>query len=294
MDTSSEPGEVTVGAVQLETQDNLAENLERAEQAIASAARRGATLVLLPENFAFMGAEEARREIAEALPAVEVREGGDAQPSRPSGEGPILQMLRRAAKNHAIWVIGGGLPERSSEPARPFNTSVVVGPTGAVEAIYRKIHLFDVDVGDGTVYRESSATTPGDRAVVTRAAGLGVGLSVCYDLRFPELYRALADRGADLATVPAAFTLMTGKDHWHVLLRARAIESQMFVVAAAQYGLHPRGRRTYGKSCIIDPWGDVIAQCSDGPGVVVAPIARARLTSVRKSLPSLAHRRPIG
>ncbi len=200
-------------------------------------------------------------------------------------------MLRANAKKLGLFIIGGGMPERSGDAARPYNASVVVSPEGEVTAVYRKVHLFDVEVGDGQTYRESQATMPGEKPLVTNAAGLAVGLSVCYDLRFPELYRALASAGADVLTVPAAFTLMTGKDHWHVLLRARAIESQAYVVAAAQWGSHPRGRRTYGKSCIVDPWGDVIAQASEGEGVIVAPIDPSRIASVRRDLPALRHRR---
>ncbi len=281
--SESAPREWIVGAVQLESDDRLIENLARAEELARLAATRGASLILLPENFAFMGREEDKQAVAE-----------DLSPAGQKEPGPISGMLSRVAKETKSFVIGGGLPERSSDPHRPFNTSAAFGPDGNLVAIYRKIHLFDVDVGDGTVYRESSSTSAGDRAIVFQGSGgLKVGMSVCYDVRFPELYRALADGGAQLATVPAAFTLMTGKDHWHVLLRARAIESQLFVVAAAQCGSHPRGRRTYGKSVVIDPWGDVIAQCSDGPGVITAHIESTRLDKVRASLPSLRHRRPF-
>lgn len=271
--------EVTVAAVQLESQDALEENLARASELATIAARRGATIILLPENFAFMGAEDAKRAIAEDVTAVD--EGSD---------GPIVRSLRALSRSTDAHVIAGGMPERSADPARPFNTSVVVAPSGEVTARYRKIHLFDVQVGDGQTYLESASTAGGAEPVVARAGDVGIGLSVCYDLRFPELYRALVDRGAELLTVPAAFTLATGKDHWTVLLRARAIESQCWLLAAAQVGLHPKGRRTYGKSCIIDPWGDVVAQASDGPGVVVATIDGARLERIRASLPSLRHR----
>jgi predicted amidohydrolase len=160
-----------------------------------------------------------------------------------------------------------------------------------VAARYRKIHLFDVEVGDGQVYRESAGVTGGDETVVVPVGPFKVGLSVCYDLRFPELYRRLIDGGADVLLVPAAFTLMTGKDHWHVLLRARAIESQAYVIAAAQWGRHPKGRTTYGKSLVVDPWGDVIAQAPEGPGVVFARLEATRVAEVRASLPSLKHRK---
>jgi predicted amidohydrolase len=171
------------------------------------------------------------------------------------------------------------------------NTCVVVNPEGFVTSRYRKIHMFDVEVGDGQRYRESASCAAGDKPVVASVAGAAVGLSICYDLRFPELYRSLVAAGAEVLVVPAAFTLATGKDHWHVLLRARAIESQCYVIAAAQWGVHPKGRRTFGKSCIVDPWGEVIAQASEGEGVAVAPLDPAYLQHVRTSLPSLSHRR---
>lgn len=271
-------GEITLAAAQMQSQDSLDENLTCADELVRKAAGRGARLVVLPENFAFMGGnEDDKRAIAEHL----------------DGDGPIVSALRRMAKQHHVHLIGGGMPERSDDPARPFNTSVLVSPEGDVVASYRKIHLFDVEVGDGASYHESKATSAGDRVVVADVGGVAVGLSVCYDVRFPELYRKLADKGAVVATVPAAFTLMTGKDHWHVLLRARAVESQLVVVAAAQCGIHPKGRRTYGKSCIIDPWGDVLAQAPDGVGIVSATLDLERALRVRQSLPSLAHRRPF-
>jgi predicted amidohydrolase len=183
------------------------------------------------------------------------------------------------------------MPERTADPARPYNACVVVSPEGKVVSTYRKVHLFDVDVGDGQRYCESASTTPGDTAVSVDIAGFKIGLSVCYDLRFPELYRKLAAAGADVLVVPAAFTLATGKDHCHVLHRARAIESQAYVVAAAQWGTHPRGRRTYGKSLIADPWGDVLAQSPEGEGIALADVERAYIERVRASLPALRHRR---
>jgi len=276
----SEALEITVSAAQMQSQDNLTENLACVEDLVRQAAGRGARLLVLPENFAFMGNEDEKRGIAETVS----RAAADS-------DGPILRALREAARKHAVHLIGGGMPEKSDDPARPFNTSVLVAPSGEVVASYRKIHLFDVEVGDGASYHESRATSAGSRTVVADVGGIGVGLSVCYDLRFPELYRSLADKGAVVATVPAAFTLMTGKDHWHVLLRARAIESQLVVVAAAQCGIHPKGRRTYGKSCVIDPWGDVLAQAPDGVGIVTATLDLERALRVRKSLPSLTHRR---
>lgn len=268
---------VLAAVVQMSSQADLGANLRRAEELVIAAKARGASLVLLPENFALMGEEAQRRQVAERVDV--------------ASPGPILGAIQRAARTGGATVIAGGFPEQSDDETRPYNTSLVVDASGAVVAHYRKIHLFDVDVGDGVAYRESSATTPGAAVVVADAAGLRVGLSVCYDVRFPELYRALVDQGANVLTVPAAFTLATGKDHWHVLLRARAIESQCYVLAAAQWGSHPRNRRTYGKSCIVDPWGDVLAQAPEGEGVAVAEIDLARVASVRRDLPSLAHRR---
>jgi predicted amidohydrolase len=266
-----------VAAVQMSSQDDLAKNLACASDFVARAADGGAKLVLLPENFAYLGPEEGKRSAAEPV--------GDAP------LGPILQAIAEAARRAKVHVIAGGMPERAPDPARPYNACVVVAPDGKIVGKYRKVHLFDVEVGDGQHYRESASTTPGDAPASVTIAGFSVGLSVCYDLRFPELYRKLTDAGADILVVPAAFTLATGKDHWHVLLRARAIESQTYVVAAAQWGTHPRGRRTYGKSLIADPWGDVVAQCPEGEGIAIADVDRAYLTQVRANLPALRHRR---
>ena len=281
VDQVREPRVVVFGAAQMSSQERLAENLEQASDLVRAARQRGAEVVLLPENFALMGREEDKLAAVETLSLGPL--GSDA--------GPIARMLSSAAKREGVWLIAGGMPERAPDPGRPFNASPVFNPNGELVCVYRKIHLFDVDVGDGATYRESASTSGGTEPVVCPISGLKVGLSVCYDLRFPELYRALNDRGAEVFTVPAAFTLATGKDHWNVLLRARAIEGQAYVVAAAQWGAHPGGRRTFGKSCIVDPWGEVIAQASEGVGVVVAGIETGRIGSVRASLPSLRHRR---
>lgn len=265
-----------VAAVQLNSRDDLDENLRTCRDWVRRASERGAKLVLLPENFAFFSADTGRRRVAESL----------------TGEpGPIRRAMSEWARDFSVTVIGGGFPETSSEPDRPFNTCAVVGPSGDLSASYRKIHLFDVDLSDGTRLRESEATAAGETPVVVDVAGFNVGLSICYDLRFPELYRALVDRGAELIVVPAAFTLHTGRDHWHVLLRARAIEAQAWVLAAGQWGRHPKERITYGHSLVVDPWGTVVAEASDGVGLVLARIERTRLAEVRRSLPSLQHRR---
>lgn len=272
-------GRLRVAAVQMSSQDDLAKNLRRVGERIEEAASMGARAVVLPENFAFMGKEAEKHAIAEAL------SGSDAG-------GPILSALASAARGAKVWVIGGGMPTRSGDPTRPFNSCVVLGPDGALRAHYHKAHLFDVELADGSVYRESGGTTPGGgEAVVVDIEGWKVGLSICYDLRFPELYRRLSEGGAEVIVIPSAFTVPTGKDHWHVLLRARAIEAQAYVIAPAQWGRHPHGRLTYGKSLIADPWGDVIAQASEGEGVVVAELRRGYLEEVRDRLPSLRHRR---
>jgi predicted amidohydrolase len=265
-----------VAAVQLSSQGRIAENLATCAELCAAAATRGAKLVVLPENFAFMGPESERSTHAEVL--------GDV-------DAPIQRALASLARRHAIFVVGGGMPERSENSERPFNTSIVIDPSGTLIASYRKIHLFDVDLVDGTTLRESASTTSGADPVLVSVADFKVGLSICYDIRFPELYRALVRMGAEILLAPSAFTLHTGKDHWHVLLRARAIESQCYVVAAAQWGKHPLGRTTYGHALVADPWGTVIAECSDGRGFALGTVDAGRLASVRASLPSLEHRR---
>jgi predicted amidohydrolase len=183
------------------------------------------------------------------------------------------------------------MPEKSDDPSRPYNTSVLLDPKGTVTATYRKVHLFDVSLADGTSLRESAATMAGSAAVTAEVLGVRVGLSICYDVRFPEMYRKLVDEGARIFTVPSAFTLTTGKDHWHTLLRARAIENQVWVLAPAQHGKHPRGRQTYGKSLIVDPWGEVVAQCSEGEGMALARLDFEYQDRVRTSLPALLHRK---
>jgi predicted amidohydrolase len=204
---------------------------------------------------------------------------------------PIQGALAGFARAAGVYVVGGGMPERTDDPERPFNTLVCFAPNGERVASYRKIHLFDVELADGTSLCESAKTSAGTEPVVVVLDGFRVGLSICYDVRFPELYRKLADRGAELLLVPAAFTLHTGKDHWHVLLRARAIEAQAYVAAAAQWGKHPLGRSTYGHALVADPWGTVLAEASDGVGFALAELDAERLAAVRRSLPALAHRR---
>ncbi|AKU92859.1 Aliphatic amidase AmiE [Vulgatibacter incomptus] len=259
-------------AVQLTSTEDRARNLREAMRWIDEAHRRGAGFVALPENVDLMGSEEAKIAGAEAV------------------DGPTFQAFAARAKALGIWVLAGTLAERAS-PGRIFNTSVLYDPEGAAAAVYRKVHLFDVDLADGVRYRESRVVESGRELVVAEAGFGRVGLSICYDLRFPELFRALAQKGAEILAVPSAFTLHTGKDHWEVLLRARAIENTAYVIAPAQVGRHGAGRTTYGNAMIVDPWGAVIARCSDGPGICLAELSPEVLLRVRRELPSLGHRR---
>jgi predicted amidohydrolase len=271
-----EPETLRVAAIQLQSQDDVAQNLTECERLVALAARDGAKLVVLPENFAFFGAEEKKRAVAER--------SGDLRSE-------IQRALAEMARSAEVFLVAGGFPEASLDGARPFNTALVYGPAGQIVASYRKIHLFDVELQDGTTLAESSATTPGDSVVTFDLGGFRLGLSICYDLRFPELYRALVSRGANVLLVPAAFTVHTGKDHWRPLLQARAIESQAYVIAAAQWGKHPRGRTTYGHSMVVDPWGIVVAEASDQVVFVSATLDLAYLQRVRAAIPCLSHRR---
>ena len=261
-----------VALVQMNSQDDKAENLERAEQLVGQAAAWGSDLVLLPELWTYLGPRKRHAEVAEPIP------------------GETSELLSRLAARYRFWLIGGSYLEAVEGAERLYNTCVAFNPDGDVVARYRKLHLFDVEV-DGKVYEESATMAAGDEVVVASLAGAPVGLSICYDLRFPELYRRLAARGARLLTVPAAFTMETGKDHWEVLLRARAIENQAYVLAAAQCGPHPPAHSCYGNSMIVDPWGTVLARGGYREGVVVADVDLASAERIRKSLPALAHRR---
>ena len=266
------PDRIRVACVQLTSRADKAANLEKTEQLVAKAAASGADVVLLPEKWNAIGGVERLHEAAETI------ESGEA-----------VEAMRGWASRHGITLVGGSITERREGREKLSNTSLVFDPDGELVAVYRKIHLFDVDVG-GHRYRESEAEEPGDEAVVARLEGWPIGLTVCYDLRFPELYRILALEGAELVTVPAHFTLYTGKDHWHVLLRARAIENQNYVAAAAQIGETIPGKPSYGRSLIADPWGTVVAQAPDEETVISAELDRERLLQVRRNLPSLANR----
>jgi deaminated glutathione amidase len=263
-----------VACVQLNASAEKAENIERMEALVARAAAAGADVVVLPEKWNGIGSVDYLREVAEPL------EGGKT-----------VEAMAEWARRHGITLVGGSIAERREGHEKLSNTCVVFDPDGEVVAVYRKIHMFDVEVG-GHVYRESAAEEPGDAPATCEAEGWKLGLTVCYDVRFPELYRILALAGAELVTVPAAFTLYTGKDHWELLLRARAVENQCYVAAADQWGTYADGKASYGRSMIVDPWGVVLAQAADEDGVVAAEIERARMERVRDSLPSLANRQP--
>jgi predicted amidohydrolase len=262
-----------VAAVQLNSTADPAANLAVADRLTRAAAADGARLIVLPEKWTAMGPDDELRAAAETL------------------DGPAIGWARASARELGVDLIAGSIVERVEGREKLANTSVHVGPDGELRAVYRKLHMFAVDVG-GRSYRESDLEEPGDEIVLSQTAdGLELGLSICYDLRFPELYRILAVRGARAFPLPAAFTLATTRDHWETLLRARAIENQAFVVAANQVGAHPGGNRSGGRSMIVDPWGIVLAQAPDGEGHIVAELDLERLAEIRAQLPALANRR---
>jgi predicted amidohydrolase len=260
-------------AVQLNSTADKGRNLERAERLVREAAADGATLVALPEKWNLLGDSRALLEGGEPL------------------DGPSLTAARGWARELGIHLVAGSVAERVDGSERLFNASALLDPDGEIAAVYRKIHMFDVEVG-GVAYRESEHEQPGEEIVVAPLGEVELGLTVCYDLRFPELYRILAVRGARVITVPSAFTLATGRDHWDVLLRARAIENQAFVVAPNQVGDAPPHYSSYGRSAIVDPWGVVLAQAPDEECFVAADLDLASQERIRSSLPSLANRRP--
>lgn len=267
---------------------DLPANLARCRELTAQAAAAGAQLVVLPECFSFLGRREGEKlAIAEAI------DGGDpAGPPGSSGSsGPVMSALRELATKHGVWIVGGGTPERvRDDDKRAYNTAVAIDPRGELVARYRKIHLFDVDIPGGAVLRESDSTAPGDELVVVDIAGAPVGVSICYDVRFPELYRQLVkDMGAEVLLVPAAFTAHTGAAHWHLLMRARAVEDQAWVVAPAQWGAHNEKRESYGHTLIVDPWGTIVGERAEGDGVVTATLDGAAVEQRRTQMPCLAH-----
>ncbi len=263
-------------AIQMNSTDDRERNLSQALGLIDRAASRGARFVALPENADLIAPHGVRLEAAEVL------------------DGPTIRLFSEKARERDIWLLAGSIGEKGSSPDKARNTSVLIDPQGQINATYRKIHLFDVDLEDGTTIRESSQVEPGTDVIVADTPIAKFGMSICYDLRFPELYRKLASAGADVLLIPSAFTLHTGKDHWEILVRARAIENTCWVIAPAQTGKHLKGRSSYGHSMIVDPWGMVVAQCSDGPGICLAEIDPDLQERVRSSLPSLEHRRLTG
>jgi predicted amidohydrolase len=265
---------VRVAAIQLNSTEDTDRNLATADRLVREAGARGAELVVLPEKWSVLGRAEQSRAAAETL------------------DGRCISWARAVARELGLELLAGSIVERVPGREKSSNTSVHVGRDGEIKAVYRKIHMFDVEV-DGVAYAESERAQPGDQIVVSRLeGGTLLGMSICYDVRFPELYRQLAARGAEILTVPAAFTLATTRDHWEVLLRARAIENQCFVIAPNQIGAHPPGERSGGRSLIADPWGLVLATAPDTECAVMADLDLGMLREIRRKFPSLANRRP--
>jgi nitrilase len=263
-----------IAALQMVSTPEVARNLDAAARLIARAAAAGAQLVALPEYFCLMGRRDGDKlGIAEA-----------------PGDGPIQRFLSVQAQQHGLWIVGGTLPLRTASATRVNNSSLVFAPDGSLAARYDKMHLFAFDNGREQ-YDEGRVLEAGGEPVALQAGPLRVGLSVCYDLRFPELYRKLMQPPCELLCVPSAFTYTTGQAHWELLLRARAVENQCVVLAPAQGGTHENGRRTWGHSMIVDPWGEVLALQAEGEGVVLASVDAQRLAAVRAQLPALRHRR---
>lgn len=264
-----------ISAVQLTSVQDVEANLEASERLVRQAASEGASFVALPENFAYFKVE------------------GEVSAYKTTLEGDLIGRMGSLARELSVTLLLGSIPEAVEGSDKTYNTSVLLGPDGGVLSVYRKIHLFDVEVPGVVELKESNAVEPGGE-VVTAKTSLGtVGMTVCYDLRFAELYRRLTLAGAEILTVPSAFIPHTGKDHWEVLLRARAIENQAYVVAPAQYGRHSPKRQSYGRSMIVDPWGLILAQAPDGVGVITAEVDLERLRTVRRNLPCLKHIRLI-
>jgi nitrilase len=267
-----------VAAIQMNSGPDVASNLELADSLLREAAADGCTLAVLPENFALMperGKDKARH-------------------AEEPGEGPIQDFLSAAAAKHSLWIVCGSMPLVSPEIAaeRVYGACPVYDAEGNAQALYRKIHLFDVDlVAQQESYRESNSMYPGDDVVTVDTPAGRIGLTICYDLRFPEMFRRLVDAGATVFTVPAAFTATTGKAHWHILLRARAIENLAYIIAAGQYGLHPDDRSTFGHSLICDPWGRILAEQAEGNCIVAADIDPELPARLRSEFPALANRR---
>ncbi|MBF0260505.1 MAG: carbon-nitrogen hydrolase family protein [Magnetococcales bacterium] len=261
--------------IQMNSSPDRATNLSVAERLMEGAVGQGARLLVLPENFSFFGGSEEEKRAMREDPA----------------NGPSLTFLKSFAARHRVWISGGSIPVADPGSSKSFNVCYLVDEIGEVRGRYDKIHLFDVDVGDGVRYRESDFVRPGKKPVVVDSPFGRIGLAVCYDLRFPELFRSLSSQNAEIFTLPSAFTVVTGRDHWEPLIRARAIENFAYVLASAQWGQHAGGRQTHGRSMIVEPWGNVVGQCADGVGYVLAPIERERVARCRQRIPCLTHRR---
>lgn len=259
--------------IQMHVEDDLEENLGTAIRLVRDAAAAGADLVVLPEMVDFMGPDEGVAAIKSSIP------------------GPVSDRFAALAGELGIWLLAGSMHEAIEGEDRTWNTSLLFGPDGEQHARYRKIHLYDVQIPGQVDALESATIAPGEEIVTADIDGHTAGLAICYDIRFPELFRALADRGAELVFLPAAFTLFTGKDHWEVLIRARAIENQCYMLASGQQGKDKQGRTTYGRSMIVDPWGTVLVVAPDGEGFAMATLDFDRLAKIRRDLPSLANRR---
>ena len=270
-----------VAVIQMCSGDEPGANLEHAARLLRQAADQGAALAVLPENFTLMSrdAERMRAQYAE-------------QP----GSGPWQDFAAEQAQRLGMWIVAGTIPMRSSDPERPASACCLFDGSGALVARYDKMHLFDVSLpGRRESYRESATTTAGREPVVAETPFGRLGLAVCYDLRFPELFRAMSERGAEIIALPAAFTRATGEAHWYVLVRARAVENLCYFLASAQYGSHPGGRESYGHSMLVEPWGQVVAECKDGDGVLCHDVALENLERLRGGFPALDHRRlPAG
>jgi deaminated glutathione amidase len=262
-------------AVQMLASSDKAANLEEAKRWVRAAGAAGARVVALPEVFIWRGNKKDERDSAEPIP------------------GPTSEALADLARQLGIYLLGGSILEEIPRSSKAYNTSLLFGPRGDLLATYRKIHLFDVDLENGVTARESDTRQFGDAVVVADTDFCPMGLTVCYDLRFPELYRELAFKGAQIVFVPSAFTAFTGKAHWEPLLRARAIENQVYVIAPDQFGKNPNSFETHGHSMIVDPWGQILAEATDGPGIILGEIDLDHLAKVRAELPALAHRRLV-
>lgn len=265
---------VKAAAIQMTSGPDTAANLARAGELLARAAEQGAALAVLPECFARFGLPERERIAAAEAP----------------GRGPVQAFLAGRARELGLWIVGGTLPLRTAGP-RSRAACLVYDPQGRLAGRYDKLHLFDVDAGDGQSYRESAHTEPGDEPLLLDTPCGRTGVAVCYDMRFPELFRLMSARGADCFAVPSAFTAVTGRAHWDLLVRGRAVDNLAFVIAACQWGRHASGRETWGHAMIVDPWGEVLARLPAGEGVIVAELDRERQQTVRRRFPVLEHRR---